>query len=119
MQIHKLFDDVNIIITGIHGFVDITADKVVEESPAEVAEETVAVAEEAAIPDEQPTEMPAPEEVVIEEVQADPVGSEEVVAEVATFTSEKTDQKLVDERDLGNDELIRTEYEVEKIQIDE
>ena len=30
LKVHKLFDDVNIIITGIHGFVDITADKVVD-----------------------------------------------------------------------------------------
>jgi len=30
LKLHKLFEDVNIIITGIHGYVDITADKVVD-----------------------------------------------------------------------------------------
>ena len=35
------------------------------------------------------------------------------------LSSQKTDQTLVDERDLGNDEVIRTEYEVETIQVDQ
>jgi len=41
LQMNKLYEDMNIVVTGVHGFVEVTADKVVEEISGDLADKTL------------------------------------------------------------------------------
>ena len=108
-QLWISYQFIKIVFLFVSGYCILPVSSKVTPGAAEEAETAAAAAPEA-------------KELVIEDVEAAVGGDgvdEAATTEVATFVSEPTDQRLVDERDLGNDELIRTEYEVENIQVDE
>ena len=45
LQMNKLYEDMNIVVTGVHGFVEVTADKVVEEISGDLADKTLITGE--------------------------------------------------------------------------
>ena len=109
-----------------------TNEVVEEEQDNDVEQQTEVEPEQNKEVKEQAEVQTLQEDIPVDENQSQQTMTiEEVTAEVpdpeiqnpgeqlATFTSETTNQKLVDERDLGNDELIRTEYEVENITVEE
>ena len=82
----------------------------VEATPAD----TPAPAEEAPVPEPEPVAEPAPA-VVSEEVTE--VTTTEVVDPAGEDAAATTGQTLVEEKDLGENECVRTEFQVEEVEI--